>query len=413
VSDTRTQSRYADEVLHEVLEPGQSVVVGQSYGEPRTLLAALSRCPELIEGSEIFIGMALAPLPDLEGAKLRTFFPSGPLGSETALRDLGVKYERKSLYELAHDFESGRQPVDVVLASAAEPQDGRLSVGIAVDYVLAAASGASHLVAEISPLTPWSGDRSLVSDGPRIHTVASLTGPHYLDRPVSDRDEALATHVASWIPDGATLQLGMGPWVAALCNQLRRRRGLRIHTGLLSDWVMRLSEAGALAPTSIMGCGGGGTEAFYRWLDHHDGVQLASATYTHAPATLAAQPQLRAVNSVFEVDLEGRANCELGASGRRGGIAGLSDFATAASLHPEGLSILALNSTRRDASRIVPRLEGPAVSLGPDQVEIVVTEHGSADLRDKSPAQRAEAMIAVADPTYRESLRAGAESFGI
>jgi acyl-CoA hydrolase len=397
--------RSVDDALVEVLSPGQSIVLGQGYGEPRTLLAALGRHPELVEGSDVFVGMAIDPLPALPGAHLRTFFPSGPLGSEAALRDLDVHYRRQSLFELADDFASGRQPVDVVLASGAPPSRTGVSLGVAIDYVAAAASRAAAVLLEASAHTPATGPLSLVAPGPAMHVVDAEQGPHLLERPASARDDALAAQVAPWIPDGATLQLGMGPWVGALCGHLAQRTGLRVHTGLISDWVMELDTGGALSPDVALGCGAGGSRAFYAWLHDNPRVSLASATVTHRPETLEALPALRAVNSVLEVDLGGQANTEIGANGRRGGVAGLADFAGGAARNPDGLSILALGAAHRTGSRIVPRLEGPAVSLTADQVEIVITEHGSADLRGRAPEERAEAIIAVADPAYRRQLR--------
>ncbi|HET6509967.1 MAG TPA: acetyl-CoA hydrolase/transferase C-terminal domain-containing protein [Baekduia sp.] len=395
-----------DAALARALAPGQDVVVGQAFGAPRTLLAALPRHLERLQGSRVFFGMLLGDLPALPGVALRTFFPSGPLGTAEALAARGAVYERRSLHELSAGLRSGAIPADVVLCAGTPARaGGAVSLGVTVDYVAPAAARASTVVLEAHPDMPWTGAGSLVEPAGELIEVPADDGPIVLDRMPSDRDAALAANVAGWIDDGATLQCGMGPWVGALIPLLRERRGLRVHTGLISDWLMDLEAAGALAADRpAIGTGAAGSARFYRWLDGHPAVELRAADRTHAPATLAALERLTAVNSVLEVDLLGRANSEIGRGGRRGGVAGLSDFAGAAARAADGLSVIALPSTVGRASRIVARLPEAAVSLPAAAVDVVVTEHGSADLRGLDDCARANALLAVAAPEHRDAL---------
>lgn len=393
-----------DTVLREVLEPGQDIVIGQGAGAPRTLIRALARHKDLLRGSRILLGMLTEDFPDLPGADIRTFFPAGVLGNETELARRKIRYERMSLFELAHGLDTGEIPVDVVLAQGTPPKDGRHSCGVSVDYVVAGASRADAVILETDPQVPCTGVRSMISSE-RVHTVVGTIGSPYEMRRPSARDRVLAENLQRWIPDGATIQLGMGPWTMAVGERLSTRRNLRVHTGLLGEWIQILDEAGALnRSVDVVATGAAGSADFYRYLDSGSHIALAGAHETHHPKELSELPRLHAVNSVLEIDLLGQANTEIGYDGRRGGIGGLPDFAGAASNASDGLSIIVMSATARDNSRIVPRLRPPAVSLGIGAVDVLVTEYGSADLRDVPDDVRAERIIAVAAPEHRTSL---------
>jgi acetyl-CoA hydrolase len=395
-----------DDALADVLHPGQDIVIGQGWGAPQELIDALPRHADRLAGSRIFVGLLLEAFPMLPATQVETFFPSGPLGSVAGLRRHGATYARSSLFELARAFRTGSRPVDVVLAQASLTPLAPVSVGVTVDYLHAAAARAQAVVLQAGAGVPWTGvDSTIERDS--VVLVESDAAPQTLARSATPRDAAIAAHVAEWIPDGATLQLGMAPWVEPLVELLRHRRGLRVHSGLISDWVAELHAAGALDRSMpVTATGAGGSPAFYRWLDRAECAELRPADWTHAPETLAELPLLRTVNSVLEMDLRGNVNSEIGHRGRRGGVAGLHDFAVAAAGRTDSLSIVAFPATVNAETRIVPRLEDHAVSLPPGSVDLVVTEYGAADLRDGSPAERAEALVRVAAPQHRERLRA-------
>jgi acyl-CoA hydrolase len=396
-----------DDALSRILRPGQDIVVGQAWGTPRALVEALPGHLDLLEGSRIFFGMLVDEVPVLPGVAVETFFPSGPLGTEAGLELHGATYTRGSLFEIAAAFRTGARPVDVVLAQASRARGGACSLGVTIDFAHAAAASAEHVVLESGAGVPWTGPQTTI-DSDRAVALDVSSSPLTLRRSVSRSEEGVAANVAAWIPDGSTLQLGMAGWLDPLAAMLRERRGLRVHTGLVSDWILTLDSAGALDGTAIVtATGAAGTAEFYSWLDGAGRAHLAPADVTHSPETLRSLPLLRAVNSVFEVDLHGNANCERTAGGRRGGVAGLQDFASAAASADDGLSIIALSSTARDRSRIVPALPADAVSLPGQHVDLVVTEHGTADLRGRSPEERARALAAVAAPGHRAGLAAG------
>jgi acyl-CoA hydrolase len=411
---TATTAHRPRTALAAVLEPGQDIVIGQGNGVPGYLIRALAENRERLAGSRIFVGLLPNGFPELPGTEIRTFFPSGPFGTENGMARHGVRYTRQSLYTLASGLRSGAVPVDVVLGQATPPRDGRHSLGVAVDYLGAAIERADVAVLEVGAGVPWTGAASTVPAGAEVLTVDCDARPLVADRVPSVGDAALAAEIAAWIPDGATIELGMGRWVLALIQLLAARRQLRLHTGLLGDWVVDLHRAGALDSSApIVATAAAGSSRFYRWLQDSGLAELAPADLTHDPQVLRALPRFRAVNSVLEVDLLGRANSEVGAGGRRGGVGGLRDFATGAARNPNGLSIVALPATAGERSRVVAALEANCVSLPSDAVDVIVTEHGSVDLRGCDEGERVLAMLRVAAPAHRSALEREARERGL
>lgn len=393
-----------DDALAEVLAPGQDIVVGQGFGSPTAVLEALPRHLAALQGSRLLVGWVLGGFPDLPGVEIATFFPSGPFGTRDGLAAAGARYERSSLYGLARDLRSGARRVDVAIAQAAPPSAGRYSLGWTVDYIAAAAERADAVVLEVDAHVPRTGPRSLVP--PDAHVVAVPVPPSALAPPAGPAVAGpLGANVAAWVPDGATLELGLGRWVGEVVAALAARRGLHIHTGLVGEWTLELLARGALDPaTPIVATAAVSSAPLAEALATTSSIALAPAYETHDPGVLAALPAFRAVNSVLEVDLTGRANTEVGTGGRLGGVGGLPDFAAGAAANPDGLSIIALTATAGARSRIVARLPEDRVSLPAEHVDVVVTEHGSADLRGVPPQDRAPLLIRVAAPEHRAAL---------
>lgn len=403
-----TQGNDLDATLHALLRPGQRIVLAQGLGTPADIVAALPRHLDRLRGSRLIVGMLLEDFPALPGVHLETFFPTGPLGTAARLDAADAEYLRLSLFELATAIRTGALPVDVALAQAAPPREDLCSLGITLDFAHAAVTCSEHAVLEAVADLPRTGPAGTVELSERVHLVSSTRrvrttpagSPHSADRDFGAR-------VASWIPDGATVELGMGRWVRDVVPLLYERRGLRLHTGLLGDWTRDLYEHGAIAAGEPgLATSAAGSTEFYRWLDDSQVALLAPADITHDPQRLARLTDFRAVNSVLEVDLTGAANSERGHDGRLGGLGGLPDFTAGAAAGTSGLSVLALRARAGRRSRIVARLPDEHRSLGPDRVDVVVTEYGSADLRGLSPYERALALIGVAAPEARRKLAA-------
>jgi 4-hydroxybutyrate CoA-transferase len=225
----------------------------------------------------------------------------------------------------------------------------------------------------------------------------------------------IGAHVAELVRDGDTIQIGIGKVPAAVLASLHDRRDLGLHGGLVSDEVADLYEAGAITgarnsrDAGTMVCTAAlGSARVYGWAGRCPELRFAPVSYTHDIRVLAQIHNFVAINSVLSVDLSGQANAEMLDGRQVSGTGGLLDFVRGARLSKGGRSILALPSTAGGkTSRIVPRLGvGDVVSCPRADADIVVTEHGVARLRDKSVDERAEALIAIADPAFRRDLAA-------
>lgn len=231
----------------------------------------------------------------------------------------------------------------------------------------------------------------------------------YTPSPVSPVFHAIADHIASLISDGDTLQFGLGNVQLAVLKALSGRKNLRIHSGMISDPVLDAVQAGAIddkegAITTGVALGSTG---LYDFCSRDPRLRFAPVCETHALKTLASLNNFTAINSVIEVDLFGQANAEYFGQRQVSGAGGLVDFLRGAAAAPNGKPIVALASTAKNGaiSRVVPKLSPPSISITRADMGFVVTEHGIADLRDKTVDERATALIAIADPRHRDILK--------
>jgi Acetyl-CoA hydrolase/transferase C-terminal domain len=216
---------------------------------------------------------------------------------------------------------------------------------------------------------------------------------------------AIARHVAALVPDGATVQTGLGKLPDAVLAALCGHKDLRLHSGLVGDGALKLARSGAMADgaSALAGVAVGGPE-LYAGLDNPH-FQFRPPTVTHDPAILAATEKLVALNSAMDVDLFGQVFSESSSRGYLSGPGGASDYARGARVSPGGLRVIALPASAGGKSRIVaPGAGHGPVSLSRFDVDCVVTEHGVADLRLKEYGERAKALIAIAAPEHREAL---------
>lgn len=397
---------------------GDRIVCGQVAAEPLSLTRALVAQRASLPECELFLGTVLSdsftPLAgEPNGPRLCSY---GAMGRAALLGDAGkLDVLPVHYHELESAFSEGRLRADVALIQLAAPRGHGPppSLGLANDYVAAAARKARIVIAELSHDVPWSHDA--VVDFP-VHAVVHANTPPIRIEPVaaSEVESRIAAHVAERIPDGAVLQTGIGALPDAVLAGLRSHRNLGIHTGLLADRFVELIECGAvtnahkpldtgLSVTNVV-AGSGRT---HRHVDDNASVRVRPAAYTHAFEVLAALPGLHAINSVLEVDLSGQANAESLAGRARGGCGGLNAFVRGARAAAGGRSVLVLPATADGGrrSRIVARLADAVATVPRCDADLVVTELGVADLRDCSLTQRAQRMIEIAAPQFREELR--------
>lgn len=294
---------------------------------------------------------------------------------------------------------------DLALLQVSPPDArGRCSLGVACDFTPAVLTRSTRLVAQINAAMPR-------TDGPTVDYGALdaaveaeaplLEAP---DPPAEAATEALARVLAERIDDGATLQLGLGRLQSALLRALRQHRRLAIHAGMVSDGLLGLAEAGALAAGEAVHAGVAlGTRPLYEAAPAL--VRFRPVGWTHDVQTLRALPRFVAINSALAIDLLGQTDGETVDGRQLSGVGGLPDFVRGAALAEGGRAIIALPARRADgASRIVPLLPAGPVSLTRHDADHVATEYGVAVLRDADVHTRAERLIAIAAPEHRDAL---------
>jgi acyl-CoA hydrolase len=301
-----------------------------------------------------------------------------------------------------------RVPPKAALFMCAPPDhDGWCSFGTQVDFLADIWQQIPIRIAHINPLMPRTGGhRGIHFDD----LTAFLEGEQaLLSLPDGAGDEtasAIGNHIAELVPNGATIQLGLGKIPGAVLQALTGHRNLRLHSGLVGDAVVDLIAAGAMAtgPSATVGVAIGSQRLYDAVTEPVFSFQPVSVT--HDARRIGAIDNFVAVNSAIEVDLFGQAYAEMTAKGLMSGPGGASDFARGARMG-HGLRIVALPASARGISRIVaPGTAIGPVSLSRMDIDVVVTEHGAADLRGLDHVGRARRLIAVADPTHRDRLEA-------
>lgn len=295
---------------------------------------------------------------------------------------------------------------DVALVQVAPPDErGECSLGVACDFTPAVWPRATKVLAHVNPRMPRTRGPSIPWS--RIDAAVEHDGP-LLQVPDPDPDpvmDQVAARIADLIADGSTLQLGLGRLQSAVLRTLHDHRDLRVHSGMISDGLLGLADAGALAdePDAVVAGVALGTEALYAVVGER--VHFRDVSHTHDHGVLRAIPRMTAINSALSVDLLGQVNGEYLGGRQLSGVGGLPDFLRGARQSPGGRGIIALPATTpRGESRIVPMLPAGPVSLSRIDADCVVSEHGVADLRHFGVHERAGAIIAIADPAHRESL---------
>lgn len=382
--------------------------VGGASGEPLGLARLFKAEPELTSGLT-FLGAWVAGMnmTDWAGfhheARAETLFlppAQRPSFEAGRTRFLPLSYSQAWHWMAA-------TPLDGAVLLVSPPDgDGNVSLGVSPDFspLMLARSGVPLLgiinpqmpAPPNSPKVPLSKFAQLAEDD---HPLLELPGG-----PLPPAFETIAGHIAALVDEGDTLQFGVGNVQQAILSALKGRRGLSIHSGMVSDPVLGMLDAD---PTLRVDTGvATGTRKLYDRMAGEPRVHFHPVSKTHFAAALAAVPRLRAINSVIEVDLFGQANAEFINGRQVAGQGGLNDFLRGAALSEGGLAITALMATAKggEISRIVPRLPPDAVTVMRTDMDIVITEYGTAHLRGKSIDARAEALIAIADPQHRPML---------
>ena len=313
-------------------------------------------------------------------------------------------------------FSSGNLPLDVVLIQVSPPDDhGYVTLGTTVGCTLNAIRWAKTVIAEVNEQMPRTHGETAIHVS-RISAIVETSHPllELHPEPFTELHRRVAENVASLIPDGATLQTGIGGIPDAVLACLGNKRDLGIHSELVGDGVIDLMESGVIngerktlhrgkAVISIAL----GSQRLIDFVHDNPAFEFRPICYTNDPFVVAQNDRMVAINSALQVDLTGQVCADSLGIKPYSGFGGQVDFIRGASRSKGGVPIIALLSTARrgTVSRITPMLEpGSGVVTSRADVHYVVTEHGIANLHGKTLRERAEALIAIADPQFRDEL---------
>lgn len=399
-----------------LIRPGDTIVVAQGPSMPQTLCEALVATAGDIGEITVFLGGLFASTFDPAKTPRFNYVGYGAIGEGAAALSragrLGIL--PTPFVGMTRLFAEGHLPADVVLLQLSAPRNGVSTVGLNNDYAIDAARRARVVIAEVNDQMPWVAGAELPTDIRIDHTINVSRPPITIaSAPMGAVERQIGERVAALIPDGATLQIGIGGIPDAILGALSNHRELGLHSGNLGDRVVDLIEQGVIT-NSRKPIDAGisvanallGTERMLRFVDGNPAVRLLHCSYTHALQTIARIPDFFCINSAVEVDLTGQVNAETVGGRYVGAVGGQPDFVRGALAAPRGRSVLALPATGRQgkASRIVAALDAGTVTTPRSDADIVVTEWGVADLRGQTLQERARRMAAVAAPEFREAL---------
>ncbi|MCP5396013.1 MAG: acetyl-CoA hydrolase/transferase family protein [Sphingomonadaceae bacterium] len=405
--------------LARYLKAGDAIVMGQACGEPSTLVEALVAQGASIGRLKAFIATSFSQAFQPETASAFALSSMGSIGTLRAMvkaNALGIIPCHVS--QVGPLIEAGIIPCDVAMIQLSPPdENGNHSCGLISDYVRAAVRKARIVIAEINSAVPFTYGETIHASEIDVAVITDRAPVEVAAAPVSETDAAIARHCADFIGDGSVIQTGVGAVPDAILRLLGDRKDLGVHSGMLGDGLADLVEAGVItnarkevdAGISINGALIG-TRRLYDFADRNKEIRMCATSYTHDAAVLAQLSRLVTINSALEVDLTGQVNAEASGSNYFGGTGGQVDFVRAGARSPGGHAIIALSATARKGtlSKIVTDVSGP-VTTARSEVDVIVTEFGAAQLKGRSLAERAKAMVAIAHPDFREELDRAAQ----
>lgn len=424
------QDKYSDMIATPAqalghLKAGQRVFIGTGCGAPQELIAAMTQRARSLTNVEIIqlITKGDAPYAD---KKMSDSFAINAFFISSNIRDVIQEgfgdYTPILLSDVPKLFDSGSLPIDVALIQVTPPDTrGRVSLGISVDIVRSATENASLVIAEVNPNMPWTHGDTLVD----VYDLDILVP---VDRPILERvvdppnpiSRKIAQTAAALIPNGSTIELGLGrvpgygriPQV--VMEFLLDRKDIGFHTEMISDTIIPLIEAGAVTGAmksidkgKITASFCMGTKRLYEYIHDNPLFSFRPTEYINDANVIGKHKRMVAVNMALEIDLTGQV-CSDSVGGKfYSGIGGQIDFNRGAAKSEAGRAIITLPSLNREGteSRIVCTLQpGSGVVINRASVHYVVTEYGVAYLHGKSIQERVMALISIAHPDFREQL---------
>lgn len=407
----------AEEALKCIPNEGR-VVTGHCVGEPAYLMTVMAQQKERYKDVEVCHMVSLGKNEYAQEGMEEHFHHNALfVGANTrnAVKSGRGDYTPCFFYEVPKLFKNAL-PIDVALIMVTPPdENGKVSLGVSVDYTLAAAKNAKYVVAQVNDQMPYTYGESLLDVSEIDYFVEhSAPLPELKPSVLGDVEKKIGAYCASLIQDGDTLQLGIGAIPDAVLLCLKDKKDLGIHSEMFSDGVVELVEAGvingqkkSLLPGKIVANFLMGSKRLYDFVDHNKDIAMYPVDFTNDPVIVAKNDRIVCINSSVQVDLMGQACSESVGLTQISGVGGQVDFVRGASMAKNGISILAFSSTaaKGKISKIVPFLdEGAAVTTSRNDIDYVITEYGIAHLKGKTLKERAKALIAIAHPDFRPGL---------
>ena len=408
----------AEEAVSQIKSRDRVFLTG-NCSVPQTVLSALVDHAPQLQDVEICQALSVGPAdhvaPEMEGhLKVNTMFISANI--RQAVQEGRADFTPVLLSEFTLLFKNGHLPLDVALIHLSPPDNyGFCSFGVEVGLTKTPAESAKIIIAEVNQQMP----RTLGDSFIHVSKLDYIVPVNYIlpemamgSEDGSETTQKIAAYIAELIPDGATIQMGIGAIPDAVLKYLYEKKDLGVHSELFSDGVIDLVDAGVITNArktlhrgKIVAGFMLGTRRLYQWVDDNPLIELHPTEYVNDPFVIAQNERQVAINSAIEVDLTGQVCADSLGPKLFSGIGGQLDFIYGASRSNGGVPIIALPSTARQFSRIVPMLkQGAGVVTGRNHVHYVVTEYGVADLYGKTIRQRARQLIQIAHPQYREEL---------
>ncbi len=416
----RYQSRIvsADTAVQNI-HSGQRVFLTGNCSVPQTILKALVNYAPQVENVEICQALSVGPAdyvaPEINGhLRVNSMFISANV--RKAIHEGRADFTPVLLSEFTLLFKNKILPVDVALIHVSPPDEhGFCSLGIEVGLSKSPAESAQTIIAEVNQQMPRTLGDSFIHIS-RLHHIVpvdyALPELPMAQEGNSEVAEKIAHFISDLIPDGATMQMGIGEIPDAVLKYLFEKKDLGIHSETFSDGVIDLVEAGVLTnarkslhPGKIIAGFILGTKRLYDWVDDNALIELHRTEYVNDPFVIAQNERMVAINSAIEVDLTGQVCADSIGTRLYSGVGGQLDFIYGASRSKGGVPIIALPSTTKNFSKIVTTLKtGAGVVTTRNHVRYIVTEYGIADLYGKSIRARATQLINIAHPQFREEL---------
>ncbi len=427
--DNDWQDKYRDMIMSPnkalaAVKSGNRVFLGTGCGEPIVLVEALVKKAKKLADVEIveLLTKGDAPYIDRQYAetfKVNSFFIGGNV--REIYQEGRGDYTPVLMYDIPALLRSGRLPLDVALIQVTPPDKrGKMSLGVSVDIVKSAAENASLVIAQVNPKMPWTRGDSLID----VYDLDILVPAEaeLIERIIEEPPELtkkIAGLVAALVPDGSTIQLGLGEVPGfgriplAVAAYLKDKKDLGVHTELITDEIMELLEAGVITGKhkvvdrgKVIGSLCMGSRKLYDYIDDNPLFSFRPTDYVNDANVIGKHNSMITINMALEIDLTGQVSSDSEAGSFYSGIGGQVDFNRGAARSSGGRPIIVMPSVTVDGkSRIVARLSpGSGVVISRGTVHYVVTEYGSAYLHGKSVQDRTLALISIAHPQVRPQL---------